>query len=72
MKVIQHNVLDQSVVEKIKRIDSVSQHDEYRGHPLPAYKVWLSGEGNLIAYVSARDGSFQRIRHRRWRWFDFL
>ena len=72
MEVIQHNILDQYVVEKIERIDSVSQHDEYRGRPLPAYKVWLSGEGNPIAYVSARDGSFQRIRHRRWRWFDFL
>jgi hypothetical protein len=72
LEVIQHNILDQYVVEKIERIDSVSEHDEYRGRSLPAYKVWLSGEGNPIAYVSARDGSFQRIRHRRWRWFDFL
>ena len=36
LEVIQHNILDQYVVEKIERIDSVSQHDEYRGRPLPA------------------------------------
>ena len=26
--------LDQYIVEKIERIDSVSEHDEYRGSPL--------------------------------------
>ena len=34
LEVIQHNILDQYVVEKIERIDSVSEHDEYRGSPL--------------------------------------
>ncbi|MEK9559380.1 MAG: hypothetical protein VW010_01545, partial [Flavobacteriaceae bacterium] len=24
------------------------------------------------AYVSIIDGSFQTVRHRDWRWFDFL
>ena len=72
LNVIRNTILDQYDVEKIELIDSVSEQDEYRGRPLPAYKAWLSGEGNPIAYVSARDGSFQRIRHRRWRWFDFL
>jgi|TARA_R110001583_G_scaffold106923_6_gene255426 hypothetical protein len=27
---------------------------------------------NIKAYVSIKDGSFQTIRHRNWRWFDFL
>tara|TARA_B110000240_G_C13303309_1_gene369440 strand:- start:121 stop:414 length:294 start_codon:yes stop_codon:yes gene_type:complete len=40
--------------------------------PYQHIKIWLSGEGKPIAYVSARDGSFQHILHRHWRWFDFL
>jgi|GEM_PF-4567201 len=47
------------LLKKIERIDSVSNHDEYRGKPLPAFKVWLSGKGNPIAYVSMKDGGFQ-------------
>ena len=27
---------------------------------------------NLKAYVSTIDGRFQTVRHRNWRWFDFL
>jgi hypothetical protein len=26
----------------------------------------------LVAYVDAQSGIFQRVRHQRWRWFDFL
>ncbi len=26
----------------------------------------------LKAYVSKKDGAFQTVRHRAWRWFDFL
>jgi len=71
-KVIRAHVLEEYQIEKIAYIDTVSKQDEYRGRPLPAYKVWLTGKGNPIAYVSAKDGKFQRIRHSRWRWFDFL
>ena len=58
--------------EKIERITQVGPHDEYRGRPLPAYRVTLSGEGKPIAYVDAKTGDFLRIRHQQWRWFDFL
>ena len=27
---------------------------------------------NLKAYVSTIDGRIQTVRHRNWRWFDFL
>ena len=71
-EIVREHVLDLYSIEKIERIDSVSNHDEYRGKPLPAFKVWLSGKGNPIAYVSMKDGDFQKIRHLQWRWFDFL
>lgn len=53
-------------------ITEVGKHHEYRGRPLPAWAVSFSGSENLIAYISAKDGAFQRVRHRDWRWFDFL
>lgn len=34
---------------------------------------WELGEfDHLTAYVDARNGNFERVRHSRWRWFDFL
>ncbi len=59
-------------VRQVERIDEAGAHHEYRGRPLPAYVVHYQEPDNLKAYVSARDGSFQSVRHRAWRWFDFL
>lgn len=59
-------------IKDILRITTVGKHHEYRGRPLPAYVVSYEHPENLKAYISAKDGSFQRIRHRSWRWFDFL
>ncbi|MFA0960387.1 PepSY domain-containing protein [Roseivirga sp. BDSF3-8] len=53
-------------------IEEVGDHHEYRGKPLPAYVITYEGDENLKAYVGARDGSFQRVRHDSWRVFDFL
>lgn len=72
LAVIGENVLPQYKPQKIERIAEVGPHDEYRGRPLPAYRVSLSGEGAPVAYVDAKSGIFQRVRHRQWRWFDFL
>ena len=56
----------------IERIDSTGNHHEYRGRPLPAYVVSFETPGNVKAYIALKDGSFQTLRHRDWRWFDFL
>lgn len=56
----------------IERITEVGKHHEYREKPLPAYVISYDHPENIKAYVSAKDGAFQRIRHRSWRWFDFL
>lgn len=57
---------------KTEYITEVGNHSEYRGRPLPAWVVHYENDDNLKAYVSARDGSFQRVRHDSWRAFDFL
>ena len=53
-------------------LTEVDTHHEYRGRPLPAWAVRFDSSDELTAYISQRDGSFQRIRHQSWRWFDFL
>lgn len=59
-------------VNKVEYLSHTSKHHEYRERPLPAYAVVFEGPGNPVAYVSVKDGRFQTIRHRAWRWFDFL
>ncbi len=63
---------DGLVIRKVEKISELDAHHEYRGHPLPAYVVHYDHPKNVRAYISAVDGSFQSVRHRDWRWFDFL
>ena len=70
--VVKENILSQYIPKQIERIEKVGPHDEYRGRPLPAYRIRLTGDGAPVAYVEAKSGAFQRIRHNQWRWFDFL
>lgn len=59
-------------VEGVKKLTATGKHHEYRGRPLPAYVIQYRHPEKLTAYVSATDGSFERVRYRSWRWFDFL
>lgn len=59
-------------IRDVEKISELGAHHEYRGHPLPAWVVHYEHPENIKAYVSASDGSFQSVRHRDWRWFDFL
>lgn len=59
-------------MEGIRLVTETDKHHEYRGQSLPAYAVSYKDNGNLKAYISARDGSFKSVRFRDWRWFDFL
>ena len=59
-------------VESIEQITEVGKHHEYREKLLPAYVISYRTDEALKAYVSVKDGKFQTVRHRSWRWFDFL
>ena len=59
-------------VTRIEQIDEAGKHHEYREKLLPAYVVSYKNDEALKAYVSVKDGKFQTVRHRSWRWFDFL
>lgn len=66
------NMRKDLMVKDITLIDSVGKKSEYRGKPLPAYVVSYANPRDVKAYVSFSDGAFQTVRHRDWRWYDFL
>jgi hypothetical protein len=59
-------------ISSIELIERIGNHHEYRGRPLPAYEISYETPQNLKAYVAVENGEFQMVRHREWRWFDFL
>jgi hypothetical protein len=59
-------------VESIEQINDAGKHHEYREKLLPAYVISYQADEAIKAYVSIKDGKFQTVRHRDWRWFDFL
>ena len=63
---------DNLEVVTIEQIHKVDKHHEYREKLLPAYVISYKNDEALKSYVSVIDGKFQTVRHRSWRWFDFL
>ena len=56
----------------LKQINEVGKQHEYREKLLPAFVISYVSDDALKAYVSIKDGKFQTVRHRSWRWFDFF
>ncbi len=59
-------------IVSVQRIDAVGDGHEYRGGPLPAYRVLYEGNDSLHLYLDARTGDVTSVRTARWRIFDFL
>jgi hypothetical protein len=72
IKISNKNILDKYKISSVDKIYDVGNHHEYRGKPLPAFVISYEGVEKLKSYVSIIDGKFQTVRHRDWRWFDFL
>ncbi|MGB5170532.1 MAG: hypothetical protein WBN69_03785, partial [Eudoraea sp.] len=72
VQVAERYMLSDLEFDQIQRIEAVGEHHEYRGRPLPAYKISYKSDKNLKAYVAIENGAFQIVRYRDWRWFDFL
>ena len=72
LNVASNHMIKSLEVSSVDLITEVGKHHEYRGRTLPAYVINYEHPENVKAYVSATDGSFQRVRHQSWGWFDFL
>ena len=70
--VAKNHMKDGLVVTSIEKVMETGKHHEYREKLLPAYVISYESDEALKAYVSINDGNFQTVRHRAWRWFDFL
>jgi hypothetical protein len=70
--VARQNMVSELKVASVEFIESTDAHHEYRCKRLPAYAINYTHPNAITAYVSYEDGAFQTVRHRSWRWFDFL
>ena len=70
--IAKQNLVIDLEIKSVNYISKVDKHHEYRNKLLPAYEISFNGKKNIKAYVSSLDGKFQTVRHRNWRWFDFL
>ena len=59
-------------ISNVETIYETGKHHEYREKLLPAYVINYESDENLKAYISIKNAKFQTVRHRDWRWFDFL
>ena len=72
LSIAKKNMKEGLKFESIEKINETGKHHEYREKLLPAYVISYDSAENIKAYVSVADGKFQTVRHRDWRWFDFL
>ena len=72
VKIANKYIREDLKVSYVEKITETGPHHEYRERLLPAYVISYDTKDNLKAYVSTIDGRFQTVRHRNWRWFDFL
>ena len=59
-------------ISNVETIYDTGKQHEYREKLLPAYVINYKSDENLKAYISIKNAKFQTVRHRDWRWFDFL
>lgn len=72
LAVADRHMIDGLEVKGVERITSTGKHHEYRSGPLPAYVISYDTPENIRAYIHVKNGDFKSVRHRDWRWFDFL
>ena len=59
-------------IKSAEYLTETGSHHEYRGRPLHAWAIHFDHPEKVTADIDARSGNFERVRHRNWRWFDFL
>lgn len=59
-------------VKTVEHLTTADVDSEYRGRPLPAYRVAFDHPLGTRIYISADRGVVTARRNDRWRWFDFL
>ena len=58
--------------DQVEWVDTDMPGSEYRGAPLPLWRLWRGEDPDRVAYVDAMSGEVTVVRHNAWRWWDFL
>ena len=58
--------------DRFERVDTDVPGSEYRGAPLPLWRLWRAEDPDRVAYVDVMSGEVTAVRHDAWRWWDFL
>ncbi|WP_340152234.1 hypothetical protein [uncultured Marivirga sp.] len=66
------NIKSEYEIQAVSFLTETDAHHEFRGRSLPVWQIDFKGSKNLTAYIDAQNGDFHTVRHRDWRWFDFL
>lgn len=59
-------------LDRFEWVDSEVAGSEYRGAPLPLWRLWESANPDRVVYLDAMSGEVVVVRHEAWRWWDFL
>lgn len=70
--IAKNRIKDEYQIENVNFLTETDAHHEFRGRKLPVWQIEFEGAESLKAYIDAQNGDFQTLRHRDWRWFDFL
>lgn len=52
--------------------ENISNHSQYRNGTTPAWAVTFDHKSKSVIYISTEKGTFEKIRSKQWRIFDFL
>ncbi len=69
--IARHDQPGQPPVRSIERIER-DPHIEYRGKPLPVWRISLDDQARTVVYVDAMTGEVTARRNDVWRLYDFL
>jgi hypothetical protein len=74
LQIVKNHLIKPIAIKKTMLLDenSVSNHHEYRGKPLPAYAFVLDHSTKTTIYVAKNLGQITSVRNNNWRRFDFL
>jgi hypothetical protein len=72
ISIAQSHFYKKLAVKETEYVESIGSHHEYRESPLPVWAVTFDHTSSPTVYISAELGTFQKIRHNRWRIFDVL
>ncbi len=71
-KVAEKVARNAGAIQSVALLKEVAADSEYRGGPLPAYRVSFDGAEKLHLYLDARTAAVTSARTTAWRIFDFL